>query len=84
MRGFLCMIVSALSACFAPAQTAFTYQGELTVDGAPAQGLHDLRFRLYDFVGTQVGSTLCAGNVPAAGGGQTGSDNPDEPDQIQP
>ncbi|MBL9000972.1 MAG: hypothetical protein JNK25_07540 [Phycisphaerae bacterium] len=52
----------------APAQTAFTYQGELTVDGSPAQGLHDLRFRLYDSVGTQVGPTLCADNVAVAGG----------------
>lgn len=45
--------------------TAFTYQGSLTTSGTPANGLHDLRFRLYDALagGSQVGSTLCSDNV---------------------
>ncbi|MDO8631844.1 MAG: hypothetical protein Q7R41_15260, partial [Phycisphaerales bacterium] len=32
----------------APVTMAFTYQGQLKSDGAPATGLHDLRFRLFD------------------------------------
>jgi len=53
-----------------PLGTSFTYQGELTNAAAPATGLHDLRFRLYDAQtgGLQVGSTLCADNVNVAAG----------------
>ncbi len=45
--------------------TSFTYQGELLSAGAPASGLHDIRFRLYDAAGsaTQLGPTVCRDNV---------------------
>jgi hypothetical protein len=45
--------------------TAFTYQGRLVSGGAPANGPHDLRFRLYDAAtgGTQVGNPVCVDNV---------------------
>ena len=53
-----------------PLGTAFTYQGELTSFGAPASGLHDLRFTLFTSAagGAQVGSTLCVDNVQVSGG----------------
>ena len=46
------------------AQTSFTYQGVLTSAGQPAQGAHDIRFRLYSVPsgGTPLGGTLCADN----------------------
>jgi len=46
--------------------TALTYQGRLTDAGAPADGLHDFRFRLFDAAegGFQVGPTLCADDLP--------------------
>jgi len=53
-----------------PLGTTMTYQGELRSAGAPAAGLHDLRFRLFDAAagGAQVGSTLCADNVSVVDG----------------
>lgn len=44
----------------APAGTAFSYQGYLEDAGAPANGLFDFEFELYDdpVTGTQVGTTL--------------------------
>jgi hypothetical protein len=44
----------------APAGTAFTYQGYLKDAGAPASGLYDFEFELYDdpITGTPFGSTL--------------------------
>jgi hypothetical protein len=53
-----------------PLTPEFTYQGELKNAGAPATGLHDLRFRLYDSLsgGTQQGPTLCADNIAVAAG----------------
>lgn len=55
---------------FAQSSTVVTYQGELKVGGAAAEGAFDLRFRLMDAAtgGTQVGATLCADNVPVAAG----------------
>jgi hypothetical protein len=45
--------------------TAFTFQGQLKSGGPPAQGLFDIRFKLFDApqAGGQVGGTLCADNV---------------------
>lgn len=53
-----------------PLTTAFTFQGELTSAGLPAQGLHDFRFNLFDAAvgGTQIGTTLCADNVAVVDG----------------
>ncbi|MBW7904995.1 MAG: hypothetical protein LC135_06905 [Phycisphaerae bacterium] len=48
-----------------PLGSGFTYQGALYADGAPAGGLYDLQFRMYDAAtgGIQVGPTLCIDNV---------------------
>lgn len=58
------------SARAAPLGTGFTYQGQLKENGVPANGLYDLRFRLYDAVagGAQVGATLCANDVSVTNG----------------
>ncbi|TPW13602.1 MAG: hypothetical protein FD129_1241 [bacterium] len=50
--------------------TTFTYQGQLNVAGSPANGLHDLVFRLYDAAlgGAQVGSTICVDDVTLVDG----------------
>jgi hypothetical protein len=69
-------IASVLLAIVAPAAaqtplgTVFTYQGQLKDAGNPANGLHDLRFGLYDAAvgGVQVGDTLCADNVSVTDG----------------
>jgi len=65
------LLLSAVSASAqTPLDTAFTYQGQLKDGGSPANGLHDLRFRLYDAAvgGTQVGPTLCVDNVSVTDG----------------
>jgi hypothetical protein len=53
-----------------PLGTAFTYQGSLEVLGVPADGLHDLQFRLFDAGsgGLQIGSTICSDSVDVVGG----------------
>lgn len=53
-----------------PLTPAFTYQGELSVGGAPSTGTYDFRFRLFDALsgGGQVGATLCADNVAVDAG----------------
>jgi len=50
--------------------TAFTYQGQLTDDGSPADGSYSLRFILYnaEFGGSQVGPTLTNEPVLIANG----------------
>ena len=50
--------------------TVFTYQGRLDDAGQPANGLHDLRFRLFDAAsgGLQIGSTQCTDNVNVVDG----------------
>jgi hypothetical protein len=55
--------------CFAHS-TVFSYQGRLEDAGAPANGLHDLRLRLFDSAvgGSQVGTTLCVNNVDVVDG----------------
>lgn len=54
----------------AQVNNTFTYQGELMAGSAPAQGVYDLRFRLYDLAenGVQVGATLCQDNVEVVNG----------------
>ncbi|MBL9000952.1 MAG: hypothetical protein JNK25_07435 [Phycisphaerae bacterium] len=61
----------AASVAFAqPVTTAFTYQGELSQSGGPAEGVYDLRFRLFTAAsgGSVVGSVLCSDNVAVSGG----------------
>ena len=50
--------------------SAFTYQGHLTDDGSPANGLYDFRFKLYsDSLGnTQVGVSYLANGIPTTNG----------------
>lgn len=42
------LLVCAGTVLGAPLTTAFTYQGQLKSDGSPANGPHDMRFRLFD------------------------------------
>ena len=56
---------------FAHAQgTAFTYQGRLTDNDAPANGLYDLRFTVYDAPsgGNAVGSTVGVNDLGVTNG----------------
>jgi len=50
--------------------TAFTYQGVLNDDGAPATGLYDLEFRAFNAVtgGAQQGGAVTANDVPVTNG----------------
>lgn len=61
----------ALSAgALAQSTTAFTYQGKLTENGGPANGVYDIRASLFSSAGgvTQVGTTLCFDNVQVTDG----------------
>jgi hypothetical protein len=62
---FLATVASAQ-----PLTTAFSFQGQLQSAGSPANGLYDLRFRLYDSLlgGVQQGPTLCSNNVTVSQG----------------
>lgn len=62
----LAIAAMAVACSTAQAQsTAFTYQGQLKNGSAPATGVFDLRFRLFDAAsgGVQVGATQCVDNV---------------------
>ncbi len=50
--------------------TSLTYQGRLDDEGVPANGLYDLRFRLFDAAtgGAQVGPSLCFAGVDVLDG----------------
>lgn len=41
----------------AQSSTTFTYQGELSESGSPAQGMYEFQVRLLDSIGTQIGTT---------------------------
>lgn len=49
---------------------AFTYQGRLNDNGAPANGAYDFEFALYDapVAGAQLGATVALGNVGVTSG----------------
>jgi hypothetical protein len=53
---------------YAQSSTAFTYQGFLRDNGAPANGTYDLRFALYDALsgGNQIGSIVTVEDVVVA------------------
>lgn len=73
IRSFAAALVLAAGTTVAAAQSAspaFTYQGELSGQGGPANGSFDLRFALFDAAsgGAQVGSTLCVNNVNVVNG----------------
>ncbi|MGD9791343.1 MAG: hypothetical protein AB7Q00_10465 [Phycisphaerales bacterium] len=66
---FVLFVIGLTNAALAQT-TAFTYQGELRSGSALANGLHDVRFRLFDAMsaGAQVGSTICVDDVPVIEG----------------
>lgn len=53
-----------------PTSTAFTYQGRLQQDGAPANGTFDLQFALFDAAtgGAQIGATVCRDHIAVTDG----------------
>ncbi len=64
-------LLVAVTAPSARAQsTAFTYQGQLSSNGQPANGVHDLRLKLFDAAtgNGQVGATICVNNVEVING----------------
>ncbi len=71
MKPMLALLFAGLPlAAFAQADTSFTYQGELRVDGAPAVGEFDLEACVYA-VATQGSALACAEpieNLPIADG----------------
>jgi len=73
-RHLLAMFVLAFAASASFAQpTAFTYQGQLKSNDSPANGVHDLRFLLFNAAidGSQVGTTQCVDNVQVVNGAFT-------------
>ena len=62
LASFAALTVLAAPAFAAPVGTAFTYQGQLTNQGAPFSGTVDITFRLYDAAvdGNQIGLDLLA------------------------
>jgi hypothetical protein len=78
---FALLVTAGVSAAQAPAPdspstpalplgSAFTYQGRLTDNGAPATGIYDFQFALYNAGsgGVPVGSTVVKQDVPVAAG----------------
>ncbi len=64
-------LLIALTACAAFAQTnQFSYQGNLSIAGSPANGNYDFQFLLFNAVsgGDQIGSTLNRSAVPVTNG----------------
>jgi hypothetical protein len=64
-------LLLALSTSYADTQpTAFTYQGNLTANGQPANGTVDLTFKLFDSATgpTQIGSTITMSAFPVVNG----------------
>ena len=61
---------AAASPSYTAIGTAFTYQGRLSDGGAPANGVYDFQFALYDAesAGTQVGSTIPKDDVTVTDG----------------
>ncbi len=57
-------------AAAAPVGTTFTYQGELTDNGSPANGAYDFQFLLYDALGggSQVGATVTVADLSVSEG----------------
>lgn len=64
------LLVVALPLAAAAQTTAFTYQGDLSSGGAPADGSYDLRFGLFAAAagGAQIGSDQTVSAAPVAAG----------------
>lgn len=69
-KQIICALLAAAATCGFAQGTAFTYQGRLNDGGGAANGLYDLRFKLFvDPLGNnQAGSTLLTNGVPVANG----------------
>jgi hypothetical protein len=63
----------ALTTAVAAQSTAFTYQGRLKNGAAPAAGVHDFRFTLFNAAlgGVQAGTSQCADNIGVSEGAFT-------------
>ena len=70
LRTLLLIIAVSAVAGAVSLGTDFTYQGNLSDAGVPAEGDFDFRFLLYDtdVGGSQVGSTLLVGDLPVSNG----------------
>jgi hypothetical protein len=60
MRALLLTFLIGLATNLSGAGTAFTYQGRLSFNGVPANGLYDLKFALFDAAanGNQIGASV--------------------------
>ena len=65
-----CGILAAAARGQTPVGTVFTYQGQLKVDGLPANAMYDFRFQLFNAsaVGAQVGGDLFVNDKPVENG----------------
>lgn len=63
-----CGMLAAAPALAQSIGTAFTYQGELSDAGQFPTGRYDLRFRLYDAGGAQIGAAVCVNDVSVVNG----------------
>src|SRR5262245_20349289 len=68
----LLIIVMLLSGagCVRAQGSAFTYQGHLSDQGAPANGIYDLEFRVFDLAsgGNQKGATAATNDLVVTNG----------------
>src|SRR6185369_6219425 len=66
----LASVVWFLGASAQAQPTAFTYQGRLNDNGAPAAGIYDLRFTIHDAVtlGNPIGTALTNSSVAVSNG----------------
>lgn len=70
LRALIVAAAAGVSGIALAQSTAFTFQGELKDNNAPANGTYDLRFKMYSVAtgGTQIGVDGCADNVVVANG----------------
>lgn len=64
------LAIAATASVSLAQSTAFTYQGRLSVDGAAASGVYDMRFTLFDAAvnGVAVAPPACLDNVQVTNG----------------
>lgn len=65
LRAIACLLAATGAA--RAADNTFTYQGELTLEGARVDGLHDIRLTILDAQESEL-QILCADNVPVTDG----------------
>lgn len=69
-KAFTFLMIAMLNSIAAHAETAFTYQGQLSQSGQAAQGQYDMTFAMYDAdsAGNQVGVTLSETGIDVTDG----------------